>query len=330
MHQQLQSASILPRFGRLAFLLGLETGATYILLRLGSMPSMQVPGVAGVHEWRLWLQTTPVEDALAATLRLMGLGCALWLLGSTGLYVLARAARVRAAMRAVGWLTIPPVRRMVDRALALSMATTLLTGPGAPAARPLPPSPGEPDRVVRVVDPDRGVILPPGASAASEGTAGAGGLPAAERGPGASVPSVPPLPPVASPPDAPAQSAAPGNGTGAVGFAREPPAADDPVPTPRRPQESGAPEGSVGTPRKAAGATAETVHEVATGDNLWRISRDHLAMATGRRAADIPDREVHAYWSRVIEANRHTLRSGDPNLIHPDESIRLPPIENGR
>jgi len=36
---------------------------------------------------------------------------------------------------------------------------------------------------------------------------------------------------------------------------------------------------------------------------------------------------VAEYWAKVVQANRHGLRSGDPDLIYPDERIELPPTE---
>jgi hypothetical protein len=36
---------------------------------------------------------------------------------------------------------------------------------------------------------------------------------------------------------------------------------------------------------------------------------------------------VTEYWERVKEANRHRLRSGDPDLIEIGEPITLPPVD---
>ena len=60
---------------------------------------------------------------------------------------------------------------------------------------------------------------------------------------------------------------------------------------------------------------------VEPGDHLWKISRTELTRRLGRSAA--PD-EVAPYWLSVIDANRDSLRSGDPDLIYPGESITLP------
>ncbi len=74
------------------------------------------------------------------------------------------------------------------------------------------------------------------------------------------------------------------------------------------------------------GAHQATSYRVVRGDNLWTIARTHLAEVRGRRAADLSDREIAAYWVTVVEANRGGLRSGDPDLIYPGEVVELPPV----
>jgi hypothetical protein len=68
---------------------------------------------------------------------------------------------------------------------------------------------------------------------------------------------------------------------------------------------------------------------VVHGDNLWTISRDHLAAVTNRRSIDLPDHEIARYWLRVIAINRGSLQSGDPDVIFPGELIMLPPVSSG-
>jgi nucleoid-associated protein YgaU len=65
---------------------------------------------------------------------------------------------------------------------------------------------------------------------------------------------------------------------------------------------------------------------VAEGDNLWTIARARLVEIRKRRASELSDREVAAYWIKVVAENRRRLRSGDPNLIYPGETIELPPV----
>ena len=67
---------------------------------------------------------------------------------------------------------------------------------------------------------------------------------------------------------------------------------------------------------------AETSVVVQVDDNLWEIAQSQLA-ADG---ADPTEADIARYWVRIIEANQHRLRSGDPDLIFPGEEILLPQI----
>ncbi|MEX0698532.1 MAG: hypothetical protein WD895_06150 [Acidimicrobiia bacterium] len=60
---------------------------------------------------------------------------------------------------------------------------------------------------------------------------------------------------------------------------------------------------------------------VEKGDHLWSISADHLEEGLTRLPSDS---EITPYWRDVIEANRDQLRSGDPDLIYPGETVVLP------
>ena len=57
------------------------------------------------------------------------------------------------------------------------------------------------------------------------------------------------------------------------------------------------------------------MHVVADGESLWSIARDRV----GADAAALAD-----YWRALCNVNRAALRSGDVNLIHPGEALRLP------
>jgi nucleoid-associated protein YgaU len=56
------------------------------------------------------------------------------------------------------------------------------------------------------------------------------------------------------------------------------------------------------------------VHVVAAGESLWTIAAARVA----------PGADVAPYWARVVDANRQSLRSGNPNLIYPGEVVELP------
>lgn len=75
----------------------------------------------------------PLEPTLAASLRLLGLAVGYWLAASTLLYLVGRATRIPAAVRAVRWMTIGPVKRLVDGMVAgaLVAAIGLPAGVGA-------------------------------------------------------------------------------------------------------------------------------------------------------------------------------------------------------
>ena len=61
---------------------------------------------------------------------------------------------------------------------------------------------------------------------------------------------------------------------------------------------------------------------VEPGDHLWKISANHLEGILDRPAEPA---EIDPYWRVVIETNRASLSSGDPDLIYPGEVIELPP-----
>lgn len=125
---------------RLGIVLTFEACAVALLWWLGSVPGLDVP-LADPDGLRIWLAVTPADQALVAALRLVGLVAACWLLASTLLYTLARASRIPAALRAVEWTTLPSVRRVVDRAVAFTFATSIAVGPTGALAATAPPPP---------------------------------------------------------------------------------------------------------------------------------------------------------------------------------------------
>jgi hypothetical protein len=212
---------------RLLALISVEIGALPVLQRLGSLTFLRTPGT-DPPAWQRWLASTPPQDALASVLRLVAMACAWWLVAGTGLYLAARLVRVPGLVHAVEWTTPAAVRRVIDRALALSMLATLAGGTAALAATPQP------------------------------------------------VPV--PIPVVQSAP-APAIRA---------------------------------------TPAVAAPVDRRTVRP---GDNLWSIAAGSIAAG----GATPSSARIAPYWRVVVDRNRASLRSGNPNLIFPGETISLPP-----
>ncbi len=70
-----------------------------------------------------------VEDAVASGLRYVALGLAYWMALSTVAYLAARLTRAPAAIRAAGLITLPAVRRIVDRTMAVGLTFGILTTP---------------------------------------------------------------------------------------------------------------------------------------------------------------------------------------------------------
>lgn len=100
-----------------------------------------------------------------------------------------------------------------------------------------------------------------------------------------------------------------------------------PAPTPVPAAPEAAPP-VVAPPRDpAAGSTAATRWvTVVAGDHLWGIAARALADARGIDVRQLAVGDVAGYWTEVVRTNRGSLRSGDPDLIHPGEEIRLPPV----
>lgn len=69
-----------------------------------------------------------------------------------------------------------------------------------------------------------------------------------------------------------------------------------------------------------------TEYRVVAGDHLWSIARRVVAQS---HSGSPTEHQTASYWVDLIEANRNTLRSGDPDLIFPGELIVLPPLPNG-
>jgi LysM domain len=148
--------SAMQKMASVGLLLAVEAGAVVALHRLGQVAELRVP----LDDLGQWIATTNPEVVITATSRLVALVLAWWLLGSTTLYALARAAHRDALAVAFGSLTLPAVRRMLDRTIAGTvLATTLLVR--APAAPAGPPT----DRAPESIDPRSGrldsVATPP-------------------------------------------------------------------------------------------------------------------------------------------------------------------------
>ena len=114
----------LRRTGSLLGLLGLEVAAVLGLHWLGRSAGLRIRWDQPVP----WLLNSPVQNVLGSVLRMVALVMAYWLLASTVAYLLASLTRLPGAVRAVGWATLPLVRRVADHAVAVTLATSMVGG----------------------------------------------------------------------------------------------------------------------------------------------------------------------------------------------------------
>jgi hypothetical protein len=388
----------------LPLLLVVEVAAVLGLHRLGRIPALRIPWDDFGRHLGPWLAQSPVEQVLGAVLRNIALVAAWWLLASTGLYLLASLARAPALIRGAARVTLPAVRRAADGAVAVALATSLLSATttaavaASPTARSGPPAPvraavaargpaalqagpttttrqepakagytpgaaglGQPASTTTSTSTTRSTPAPstttstttprqPTLRAAAPGyTPGAAGLGQQTTTTSTSPTTTSPTttsPTTTSSTRPPAPSASTGATTttadGATTTtadgtttttkpAAPPPPGGAPATTgPRRPAYVPGTAGAPSAPRQPGPApgqqTPSGLHEVERGENLWEISRNHLASVTGRNPAEIGTREVAAYWLRVVVANRARLRSGNPDLIYRGEFVRLPAV----
>jgi hypothetical protein len=245
-------------------------GSIALLHRLGEVRWMTI-------QWgslRSWIETTPIEDVVAAGLRSVALLLAYWVAASSAAYAAARISRLPRLIRATSRATLPPIRRLIDQVVAVTATAAAFTSPIAPALASEVPSQRDP--IVYQIS-DRGIpspINPPSAD-----------------------------PTVILPP-----------GIGGAGYTPEPAGGvtideDTDIAEPVAALEPG-------------GRLRATIHVVVAGDNLWAISAAHLLSL--HPDGEVAAGEIATYWRRVIEANRASLHSGNPNLIYPGEQIVLP------
>lgn len=306
----MQPRSRSQSFIELTAAVGLPAMAAVLLHRLGAHPRLQVPW----SDLELWLQTAPPDDVAAALLRVVGLAAAYWVTGTTALYLLARLTRVPAAIHAVEWATLPTVRRAADRAVAVALVGSTLSGhAGAALAAEADELPGVPpppvvqlDDAVDAAEGAREDREPVSVPAPTDGLPGVGPDAPADDAPRS------PAPPRSLPSDGIEVDASDLDGAEVDDRAREERAADQ---ADQRPGDT-----SSAQPNR---------YEVVAGDNLWRIAEDTLATAWARKPSAA---EISLYWWELIDENLDRLRSGDPDLIYPGEMLHLPatPEEAGR
>jgi hypothetical protein len=265
---------------------------------LGTGP-LAAPPLTEPAAWGAWASERDPAVATVAILRLVVLALAWYLVGATTIGLVARLARAARLVRVADALTVPALRRFLQGALGLGLATAMV-GAAAPGAhRPSLPTPtvvaqaegrapladpADEMRLVRVAEDEVRLVRV------------------------------------------------------AEDEVRSARVAEEPLPLElldRAGRDERVAMRRIGdgdvADRDRADREVEQVsgpstaaHEVVAGDSLWTIARDVLASSTGGE----PDEPtVHRYWRELIERNRHRLADpGNPDLIFPGQRFELPPV----
>ena len=113
-------------------LAGTVATSTWLLVRMRTREWLPAP-----HE----ILDAPPENAIYGVIWLLALSLTGWIALTTLLSVVVYTARVPAAIRAVEWMTLPPIRRIGRRWAGLVLAMGSVTMAGAAGATVVPPIP---------------------------------------------------------------------------------------------------------------------------------------------------------------------------------------------
>lgn len=226
-------------------------------------------------------------------LRYAALAAGWYLAAVTAAGALARVARVRPVVRALDNLTLPPLRRLLDTSLGLSMLATAVAAPPAwaePSSTEQPPvtmrrlsdePPPSDDRLLH--EPETTAALPP-------------------------IPTTfPTVPPTTQP--------SPVGTTTTTALA--------PTTTTTTPPATRSPRIEIAEPPTPPPAPSGEEWTVQAGDHFWSIAGRLLTGAWGRPPNDA---ETDPYWRQLVEANRDRLADrANPDLLFVGQVLGVPP-----
>jgi hypothetical protein len=257
--------------------------------------ALALPPVTDPGSWGTWASTREPLVATVALLRLLVLALAWYLVGVTTIGIVARLARAARLVRVADALTVPMVRRLLQGALGLGLATAMV-GAATPAAVPAPTAPavasqhdGDEVRLARAdvagdvagdADRIRLTVVAPGDEVRLTRADGAG-------------PEAAPDPEVG---------------------------AEDAIRLTRADADLGA----APLPLGLLGATADRGDADHASDEV--VMR-RVADATTPAVTRSP-RANHGYWQRLVDHNRDVLDDPDnPDLLFPGQVLELPPLD---
>ncbi|MGH8899498.1 MAG: LysM peptidoglycan-binding domain-containing protein [Egibacteraceae bacterium] len=302
-------------------------GAAIGLLLLMGRGGLSTPSVLEPSAWPAWATGRDPLEVAFAVLRLVGLAAAWYLLGATTIGVVARLLRWGRLIDAADILTVPSVRRLLQTALGLGLATAAVTGttmghgvapdsPGAvvavqdaaaivPISTPGPVSPATSTQVPPAV---AAQALQPVSTLAPPSVSG-------EALPSLSVPASPAVS---------GQAPSPLPATAALAVPAVPATAALAVPAVAAPAPQPVAAPAVSAAERPAPAPQERgTYVVRHGDHLWGIAEETLEKAWGYPPTD---EQIVPYWQQLIEINRAVLVDpGNPDLILPGQTFTVPP-----
>lgn len=280
----------------LAWLVALGAGIA-LFHGMGSGP-LAAPPLTRPDTWGDWAAQREPLTAGVAVLRLIVLGLAWYLVGVTTIGVVARLLRAARLVRMADALTVPAVRRLLQGALGLGLATAVVSAsavPMTPRTAPLASS-GAVLAAAEQAEDTAVTLRALPADAALQGDTALQGDDSRALRLQADAPTFPPVQP----------------GLDAQGEVGE-------VTLRLLGQDSAT--------LRALTYGHDTTHTVKPGESLWSIAQDALAARWDREPTDA---EVLTYWLEVIEQNRQDLADPDnPDLIFPGQQVHLPPLEPG-
>lgn len=332
---------------RLVLLFALEVGFIVVLHMLGSLDKMAID----FANFKLWLDTTPPEIALVSSIRILALGFSYWMLATSFLYMGARAFNIPILIRALELTTIPGVRRAIDAGLAAAIiGGTVFGGAGAVFAKSNNAQTNATQAAITSTFKDARVLYNPTPTIEEVGLTSV-------DSPATSVTSNEKVVVVST--ETPSESTnnvtpqkdddgnyipmptdgiyTPTEQTSTTKIVVEPgptetttttsPKVTVPTTTPpvvTEPEPEVQVDGKqVVRPDDVQSQESADSYTVVPGDNFWAIAKAQVEANLGREATNT---EVANYWVILIDANRSTIRSGDPDLIFPGEVFTLPPL----
>jgi len=279
---------------RMAWWIAVVAAGELLLFGLGS-GALAGPHLSEPGTWMDWLVARRTDVAFLALVRLGALWAGAYLLAVLAVGTAARALRWRPLIRLGDLVTPPSLRRLLDRAMGMATAGSVVVASLAGAA---PPAGAEGH--------ERPPVTAEGPPVTLRGLAG----PRPERAPTTTttIPTPPALAPSVEAATPPTTVPLP---------PPEVPPAPRPAPTP-----APAPMGEAEAPPTPPAPAGDT-WTVRSGDNFWVIARHVLADAWGRPPSD---REIDPYWRALVEANRSRLADADnPDLLLPGQALAVPP-----